>query len=1131
MRERDELLAAIRARLEQVAATRDVKPALEPDVPAQARRLAQFAAGHDDDLEVAHLGGWLHWIRYQGTADAGDLNAAIDAFTRCFIAGLEDIPDELSPVLARRAVPAAQGGLGELLRGRADQDATGATALLWHRIVAAIPTGDPDRPAHLSNLGAALLGWFGRTGNPAHLDAAIEQSRTAVMAAPAGYRDQALLLSNLGHALQVRASATGSESDLDEAIEAGRAALEAAPAGDQKRPSIFTNLSGALLLRFERAGRPTDLDAAIETSRAAVAATAAHDPERATRLANLGTSLRARFERAGRLTDLDSAIDAGQAALRAAPTALPGRVMILCSLGAELLERFACTGSQADVGGAVEAARAAAGSAPSSPADRAMSLCILGNALMARHEQSGGLADINDAVEAMRAAADVPSGSQVNRATYLSNLGVALRARFERTGQPADLDAAVEASQAALDATPAGHPDHPLRLTNLGTVLQLRFRQTGDPADLDRATDLKQASVAETPADHARRPWLLDELGTVLLERFRNGHVRSDLDAAIRYAEAAVGRDAPGQPAQAIYLANLGVARYHLAQITGLTADQEATWSAFARAEAVDSATPSLRMRMAAAGAWLAARTELSRAADLMERAVLLLPKTAPMQLERSDRQHMVGSLAGLASEAAALALADSGTGDERAFRALRLLETGRAVLLSQALDTRSDLTDLHQRDPVLARRFVELRDLLDRPDRALRDRRGLADEFDAIQARIRAMDEFATFGLPPSADELRSEAVQGPVVVFSTGTFRCDALLLTPGRITAVDLPGLTRDALVSQVLAFHEAVRATADPTATPADQDAAQLTMSQVLAWLWDTAAGPVLQALGYDREPPADQEWSRVWWAPGGLLGLLPIHAAGHHQDAPGHPAVMDRVISSYTPTVRALRYARQRAGAEVGVPDRSLIVAMPATPGLAGGGGLPGVHAEVNRVRAMLPDPVVLSEPEPGGPPGPLPTKANVLARLPGCAIAHFACHGATNPADPSQSLLLLHDHASEPLTVASLAPVNLSRARLAYLSACQTAAIVPTDRLVDEALHLATAFQLAGFPSVVGTLWEITEPAAASVAAAFYAGLSTGRGVLDTGRAAVALHHAVRARRDRHPARPFLWAGYLHAGA
>ncbi|GLY91447.1 hypothetical protein [Actinoallomurus iriomotensis] len=27
----------------------------------------------------------------------------------------------------------------------------------------------------------------------------------------------------------------------------------------------------------------------------------------------------------------------------------------------------------------------------------------------------------------------------------------------------------------------------------------------------------------------------------------------------------------------------------------------------------------------------------------------------------------------------------------------------------------------------------------------------------------------------------------------------------------------------------------------------------------------------------------------------------------------------------------------------------------------------------------------------------LPTKANVLAHLPDCAIAHFACHGRTDP--------------------------------------------------------------------------------------------------------------------------------------
>ena len=116
----------------------------------------------------------------------------------------------------------------------------------------------------------------------------------------------------------------------------------------------------------------------------------------------------------------------------------------------------------------------------------------------------------------------------------------------------------------------------------------------------------------------------------------------------------------------------------------------------------------------------------------------------------------------------------------------------------------------------------------------------------------------------------------------------------------------------------------------------------------------------------------------------------------------------------------------------------------------------------------------------------------MLAQLPGCAIAHFACHGASDPADPSQSLLLLHDHDSDPLTVASLAPINLDHAQLAYLSACSTA-LTGDAELIDEAIHLTTAFQLAGFPHVIGTLWEINDAIAVTIADTFYTALRTSR--------------------------------------
>lgn len=104
-----------------------------------------------------------------------------------------------------------------------------------------------------------------------------------------------------------------------------------------------------------------------------------------------------------------------------------------------------------------------------------------------------------------------------------------------------------------------------------------------------------------------------------------------------------------------------------------------------------------------------------------------------------------------------------------------------------------------------------------------------------------------------------------------------------------------------------------------------------------------------------------------------------------------------------------------------------------------------------------------------------------------CKIFHFAGHGLTNPSDPSKSPLFLEDWETEPLTVARLLEINLQKQTpfLAYLSTCGTVQI-KRDELIDEGLHLISAFQLAGFQHVVGTLWEINDKSCVDMAITTY---------------------------------------------
>jgi len=235
---RDELLAAIAARLDRIEASGDPSSVLDPSALTEAGQLMAAVAGHSDPAAWG-LAGWLHWQRYRALPagqDESDLDAAVDLFTRCFIVGSGRIPAGLLPTIARKAFPAGVAILQQALQA-ADQDLTSAAVELWQRIVDATPT-DSSRSAHsLNNLGGALHYRFEQAGSLDDLDAAIDARRSAAEIIPADDPEWASSMSNLAFSLRVRAARSGSADDLDAAIRAGVEAVRAAGSATRCRGS------------------------------------------------------------------------------------------------------------------------------------------------------------------------------------------------------------------------------------------------------------------------------------------------------------------------------------------------------------------------------------------------------------------------------------------------------------------------------------------------------------------------------------------------------------------------------------------------------------------------------------------------------------------------------------------------------------------------------------------------------------------------------------------------------------------------------------------------------------------------------------------------------------------------------
>ncbi len=425
-------------------------------------------------------------------------------------------------------------------------------------------------------------------------------------------------------------------------------------------------------------------------------------------------------------------------------------------------------------------------------------------------------------------------------------------------------------------------------------------------------------------------------------------------------------------------------------------------------------------------------------------------------------------------------------------------------------------------------------------------DRRmALAREWDELVEQVRELDGFEDFLRPPKLESLLPAAAGGPVAIINVSRWRCDALLVSPTGVTALPLASLSLNDAVDRANAYLDALRAAEladldhvraqNPVAgevpnqrakrlLKADraietaQERVDTMLCDLQVWMWRTITEPVLDALGLTGTPDGDpSDWPRLWWCPTGPLTLLPLHTAGDHRAAAdgGHPpTVLDRVVSSYTPTLRALIEARRPADQDVARgQDRLLLVDVPDAPGQI---PLDTTTERAALLAAFPGDRRTVLDHESA-------TRAAVRAALPEHRWVHFSCHGDQDLKDPSRGGLLLRDAT---LTVADVTEGRF-HGDFAGLSACKTA--VGGIDLLDEAITLAAAMHYTGYRHVVAALWSVDNRTSSEVFARLYRMIAAD-GRLAPDRAPAALHRIVRDLRDRSPEWPHRWTPFAHTG-
>jgi CHAT domain-containing protein len=247
-----------------------------------------------------------------------------------------------------------------------------------------------------------------------------------------------------------------------------------------------------------------------------------------------------------------------------------------------------------------------------------------------------------------------------------------------------------------------------------------------------------------------------------------------------------------------------------------------------------------------------------------------------------------------------------------------------------------------------------------------------------------------------------------------------------------------------------------------------------------------------------------------------LFMVPFAAL---QDGSGHYLIEQHAIA-VAPSLAVLNLTHKET-TSARASKGTLIVGNPAMPKMPTGTDaagaplqqLPGAEREARAVAAQFhATPLV----------GQAATKDQVLRRLPHAELVHFATHGLLDQATGGyQSALALSPDGGDNgfLTTREVQSLKLN-ADLVVLSACDTALGKMSG---DGILGLSRSFTTAGVPSVMVSLWAISDDSTAYLMEHFYQRLQAGQDK------AKSLRGAMLDTKNKYPA-PLNWAAFVLMG-